>query len=390
MDRTGTPGSDAPKRPLLDLDASLDEAVEAFLASKEKATGGGAYARTAESVLVRFVEWATSRGIERVDDLDKHALAGYARHLKGRVSADAIAPSTAHTYYDVVGAFCTWAVRRDLLSTNVARKAVALEELPAETGTGDDPQMWSRETAEDLLRWTTWKIDDALANDWGSVGRFVRDRALVAALYFCGVRGAEVLARADDPRRSGLRWRDVDLDSGALPVLGKSQEREHAPLPDAAADFLRSHRRHQQPSSEDWPVFRSGHRPSVADAVWEQLGDRFGPDGRASVVERELMVEGNSIESVIRAHDLVPPPLSTSGARHVLERLSVESGITVDGEPPKPHGARRGLGDLLYRRNPVDAQEALRHRDISTTHESYAGIKAAETSAAIDEALTDE
>lgn len=369
----------------------LDDAVDAFLASKEKAGGGGAYARTASSVLRRFVDsWANGRGIDRVDDLDKHAMASYAHHLKERVSAGSITPSTAHTYYDVVGAFCTWAVRRDLLSTNPARKAVALDELPAETGTGEEPQIWSRETAERLLRWTTWKVDDALANDWGSVERFVRDRALVAALYYCGVRGAEVLARADDPRRTGLRWRDVDLDSGALPVLGKSQQREYAPLPDAAVDHLRSHRRHQRPPSEDWPVFRSAHRPSLASAVWEQLGDRYGPDERASIVERDLMLSGDSIESVIREYELVPPPLSTSGARHVLERLARESGVTVDGDPPKPHGARRGLGDVLYRRNPVDAQEALRHRDISTTHDSYSGIKTAETSAAIDEAMSDD
>lgn len=379
-------------RPLLDVpDASIDDAVEAFLASKEKARGGGAYASTASSVLGRFVEeWASARGIDHVEDLDKHAMAGYARYLKERVSAGGIAPSTAHTYYDVVGAFCSWAVRRDLLSTNVARKAVAVEELPAETGTADEPQMWSQETAGGLLRWTTWKVDDALEHGWGSVERFVRDRALVAALYYCGVRGAEVLARGDDPRRSGIRWGDVDLDSGALPVLGKSQEREYAPLPDVAVDFLRSHRTHQQPPSDDWPVFRSGHRPTVASAVWEQLGDRCGADVRTTIVEEQLMLGDDSIEDVIREYDLVPPPLSTSGARHVLERLSIESGITVDGEPPKPHGARRGLGDVLYRRNPVDAQEALRHRDISTTHESYSGIKAAETSAAIDEAMSDD
>lgn len=368
----------------------LGDAVEAFLASKAKAQGGGAYVGTARSVLDRFVDRATRRGVERVRGLDKHALAGYAAHLKQRVGAGGITAATAHTYYDVVAGFCSWAVRRDLLSTNVARKSVALEELPDETGTGEDPQMWSRATVDGLLRWTTWKVDDALANDWGDVERFVRDRALVAALYYCGVRGAEVLSRGDDPRRSGLRWRDVDLDSGALPVLGKSQEREYAPLPDAAVRYLWNHRRHQRPATEDWPVFRSAHRPSVAEAVWEQLGERYGADRRADIVEDRLMVGDADIEDVLREHELVPPPLSTSGARHVLERLSTESGITVDGEPPKPHGARRGLGDVLYRRNPVDAQEALRHRDVSTTHASYSGIKAAETSEAIDEAMADD
>ncbi len=368
----------------------LGDAVEAFLASKAKAQGGGAYVSTAGSVLDRFVTWVTRRGIDQVRDLDKHALAGYATHLKQRVGAGGITAATAHTYYDVVAGFCSWAVRRDLLSTNVARKTVALEELPDETGAGDDPQMWSRATVDGLLHWTTWKVDDALANDWGPVERFVRDRALVAALFYCGVRGAEVLSRSDDPRRSGLRWRDVDLDSGALPVLGKSQEREHAPLPDAAVRYLRGHRRHQQPATEDWPVFRSAHHPSVAEAVWDQLGERYGPGGRTEIVEARLMIGDAEIEDLLREHELVPPPLSTSGARHVLERLSAESGITVDGEPPKPHGARRGLGDVLYRRNPVDAQEALRHRDVSTTHASYSGIKAAETSAAIDEAMADD
>lgn len=385
MDR-GIGGSRSADGPGVDLARAVDE----FLVSKEKARGGGAYVSTADSVLGRFVEWATPRGVEHVGDLDKHVLADYAGHLKRRVRADAIKTSTAGTYYDVVAAFCAWAVRRDLLATNVARKSVALESLPDPTGSTDDPQLWSQATAEALLRWTTWKVDDALANDWGSPEQFVRDRALVATLYYCGVRGAEVLKRGDDARRTGLRWRDIDLDGGALPVLGKSQQYEHAPLPERAATFLRTHRRHQRPANDDWPVFRSEHRPSVASAVWEQLGERYGDTERARIVEDRLMLGDATIDDLLREHDLVPPPLSTSGARHVLAQLSDESGVTVDGEPPKPHGARRGLGDVLYRRNPVDAQEALRHRDIGTTHESYSGIKAAETSAAIDEAMADD
>ena len=381
---------DEPPAQLHGSQTPLADAVDQFLASKEKAQGGGAYVSTAGSVLNRFVEdWAEPRGIDRIGDLDKYAFARYAQYLKQRVRGAGIAPSTAHTYYDIVAAFCAWAVRRDLLATNVARKTVALEELPDSSGTAPDTQIWSRDTAEALLQWTTWKVDDALANDWGSVEQFVRDRALVAALYYCGVRGAEVLKRGDDARRTGLRWRDVDLDSGSLPVLGKSQVREQAPLPEHAARYLCSHKRHQQPASDDWPVFRSAHRPSIATAVWDQLGERHGPDGRAAIVESELMLEDCSVEELLRKHTLVPPALSTSGARHVLAQLSAESGVTVDGEAPKPHGARRGLGDVLYRRNPVDAQEALRHRDISTTHESYSGIKAAETSAAIDDVMDD-
>ena len=51
----------------------------------------------------------------------------------------------------------------------------------------------------------------------------LRDRALASLLAYSVVWGAEILRDPNDKRRSGLRWRDVDLEAGMLVALGKKQ-----------------------------------------------------------------------------------------------------------------------------------------------------------------------
>jgi len=70
-----------------------------------------------------------------------------------------------------------------------------------------------------------------------------------------------------------------------------------------------------------------------------------------------------------------------------MERLCEEADVDVDGEYLKPHGARRGLGDLLYRESAELAQAALRHSSIETTHKSYSHIEASETAGRVDDIL---
>jgi integrase len=64
-----------------------------------------------------------------------------------------------------------------------------------------------------------------------------------------------------------------------------------------------------------------------------------------------------------------------------MQRVCEEAEITLDGEYDylTPHGGRRGVGDVLYREDPVIAQTALRHRSIETTKDSYSYIEAGET-----------
>jgi steroid delta-isomerase-like uncharacterized protein len=63
----------------------------------------------------------------------------------------------------------------------------------------------------------------------------------------------------------------------------------------------------------------------------------------------DVDVEDVDIGTVIRENEVVLPAISTEGARSVMKRLCDEADLDVDGEYLKPHGARRGLGDELYR-----------------------------------------
>jgi len=63
------------------------------------------------------------------------------------------------------------------------------------------------------------------------------------------------------------------------------------------------------------------------------------------------------------------------------------AGALEDGEPLSLHGARRGLGETLYRQSPVAAQEQLRHKSIETTKESYSHIEASKQADVVSELL---
>lgn len=371
------PGLRGPKTPLA-------TSIAAFRTSKSKAQGGGAYATSAGRVLDRFSSWASRRGVGVVGDVDAHVCASYAAHLKQRVQADAIAPTTAHTYYDTVSAWLSWCVARELLDSNPAMKYVARDELP-DAEQSATQQFWSPETREAIVRWADWRAADAREHGWMDSAQAARDRALVAVLAYAGVRTAEVLRDPRDDRREGLRWRDVDIDGGTLRVLGKSQEREHAQLPPQAARRLATYKGLRPPGSDDWPVFATNHAPSIYAAVRTALRERGIDDEE---IERRL--DENPIETVLRDHDVAPPALSVRGGRHVIRTLSSESGITEDGDYLEPHGARRGLGDTLYRRSSELAQVALRHKSVETTHAAYSHIEASETSESVGRILDDD
>ena len=137
------------------------------------------------------------------------------------------------------------------------------------------------------------------------------------------------------------------------------------------------------PPTDEWPVFPSGHAPSRYRAVREQLANEGVPDD-----DIEAILDGNDIDTVLREHNVVPPALSTNGARNLMKRLCADADVDVDGDYLKPHGARRGLGHELYANGHAElAQSALRHASIETTHKSYSDIKAAETAQQVDDVL---
>lgn len=104
--------------------------------------------------------------------------------------------------------------------------------------------------------------------------------------------------------------------------------------------------------------------------------------------EIETLLDETEIGVVLRDYGIVPPALTTNGARNVMKRLCERAGLEIDGEYLKPHGARRGLGHELYANGHAElAQSALRHASIETTHESYSDIQAAETAQRVDDLL---
>lgn len=56
----------------------------------------------------------------------------------------------------------------------------------------------------------------------------------------------------------------------------------------------------------------------------------------------------------------------------------------------KPHGARRGLGDTLYREHgPGAAQRTLRHEDPQTTAKAYQHIDASDLAEDVSDVFED-
>lgn len=347
---------------------ALEPAIDEFLESGNKS---GNYRDALERVLTQWRRRLKERGIETVERVDKRTMANYARYLSQRVAAgtnansnDGISAATAWTYYDYASAFLSYCVRWDHLTENPAQRGVALNELPPRPKKrSGDQQFWSTADRKALLRHVDQRAREAVDGRGLDALEALRDRALVYVLAYSGVRGGEVLADPRDERRSGLRWKDVDLENNQLLVLGKNQQVEEAPLPPLAHGSLEQLERALRPPSDEWPVFVTSHAPSLYGAL---------PSGTETDDERTPL-------ELLREREKTPPSLSTNGGRSVLKRLCEAAELDVDGEYLKPHGARRGVGEAIYReRGAAAAQRALRHADPRTTSRMYAHIEASE------------
>jgi integrase len=356
----------------------IEDALVAFVRSKQKGTDSGNYQRNARRAIEEWIDWLTNREepIEIFDQLQVSQMRQYARHLKKRVDRDELAGSTANTYWNYVAAFLGWCVYEELLAENPARKRRAEQELPDTRPRSDRQQFWNRDDREALLTHLNKRAHAAVDEEGLSAIKELRDRALASLLAYSGVRGAEVLRDSNDERRIGVRWRDLDLEAGTLVVLGKSQADEEAPLPPQACDPLERLQQALRPVSGDWPVFPTLHRPTLSRIVRKDLADTgYDTD------EIQGAIEEHDWLALYRDHGFVPPALTTNGGRTVMRRICEKAEISLDGEHDylTPHGGRRGAGDVLYREDPVLAQTALRHRSIETTKDSYSYIEAGET-----------
>lgn len=325
----------------------IEAVVDDFLADKGKGRAGdsGNYRRDAARELDRFVTFLEdgNRPTE-FDGLSASDLRAYARQL----ARQGWTAGTVRTYYAYVSSFCGWAVREGYLPENIAQRRDATEPLPAENGrTSGDQQAWSSEDRRALTSFVDERAREAIeAGDRRATIAACRDRALVYLLSYSGVRGAEVLADRNDDRREGVRWRDVHLDDRYVTVFAKKQRYDDRGLPGPIVNPMRRYRTELDPPSDEWPVFPTFHRPTLADRIETELSDR-GYDDAAIEDARS----GRTVFETCLAFDVAPPSITTDAGRRILRDLCAEADIDLadDHDYLQPHGARRGAGEVLVR-----------------------------------------
>ena len=131
----------------------IEDALGAFVRSKQKGTDSGNYQRNARRVIEEWITWLADHdeSIETFDQLEVSYMRQYARHLKEQVDAGELAGSIATTYWNYIAAFLGWCVYEELVAENPARTHRAEEELPDKRPRNDRQQFWSRADRERLL-----------------------------------------------------------------------------------------------------------------------------------------------------------------------------------------------------------------------------------------------
>lgn len=340
---------------------TVDQAVDEFLATKH-----GNYRANLATAIERWRDWLGDDEPDQLEDVATLTMKEYAAHLATEARRGEIGASTARTYYHNVSALFGWAFDYEHIPTNPAAKERATSELPEPDTDSSDQQFWSPAQRAAVTEYVDAQARAAIEDDGSDAFAPVRDRALVFVLAYSGVRGSELLADHRDERRDGVTWTDVDLDNGTLTVLGKSKQGPEAVgLPEQTLPPLRRLRTLVDPPTDDWPVFPSRHAPSLYERIEKADHDR--PDGDPVAYCHE--------------HGIAPPSMTVSGARSLLQRLSDAADVPdLDADEYLTlHGARRGVGETLYREFGAQrAQRTLRHQDPKTTSKMYSHIEASE------------
>lgn len=320
---------------------------EAALAARLRNIGSDQYARETERILRDCWQWIQRE--RDVDSLVEITVTDCRRWVQfglgDRVADGELGARSAHTYYDIARATFEWWVRDETLDTNPMKSERVKEELPELSERAkQQQQVWPPESRQQLLRHVDKQVEAALdeTEDAPSRAKAFRDRTLCYLLADTGVRVAEICAVPNDDDRNGLRWRDVDLDSRVIEVLGKAREWQPIGLP--------------RPTAKKMEVYQMWLEPSPETPVVPSLDPtKQGGDGPL-------------------------PALTTNGARTRLKALSkAAEAFDEDGNVLKPHGARRLLGTEVYHGVTAEkAQRVMRHQSIETTHESYEHLGAVE------------
>lgn len=416
----------------------IEHTFRRYLTDKGKGEDGtsGNYRADADRELDRFLEWAqgdcpdpgnadppdnwtgitpdnTDREVQ-FRDLDARVFGDYARYLR---SLD-VAANTVHTYYAYVASWSEWAHTQGYLDRHYARESDAEDPLPDnDTRRPGDQQAWTSGDRDRLSRYVDERADEAL-DDYATVDvpreaegdrtadatqekyqqqyqavKALRDRALALICCYTGFRPAEFLNDPQDDRdgRNGLRWEDVILDPDAdeqrpyTTIFRKRQVWKDEPLPSPLVGPLSRYQQLLDPP-DDWPVFTTLHRPTLASHVTTHLAERGWSDDE---IEAARMGRPDLLTAAEFALD-PPPGLKPNGARRVMKRLCEEGNITIsDGEAYlKPHGGRRGMGEVFVRE--FGFAEAARFLDDTEqqVRKAYQHIEAAERGRMAETALS--
>ncbi|OLZ40472.1 recombinase XerD [Natrinema saccharevitans] len=338
---------------------AITDAVDTYIQRKAvgdpDGSGAGAYASNAESILRRWAEWLEAdHGIRSIAALEVDHMRAYAAELRRRTERGEYTASTAGTYYAVVRAFLSWCVRGGILQTNPAATDRAESALPtADARPASDS--WTADQRRELERHVRERALESGAQSTSERRRRLREYAMVAVLAHSTVRGSELFRVPDDDRRTGATWDDVDFYTGTIRVLGKSQRLEDVPLPARARTPLRRYRIVLDPPANDWPLFPTGHAPSIARRVRTVLAERDHDEA-----EIESLLESATARELARERAIAPPAITTEGARSVLRRLCEAAGLEVDGDYLTPRGVRGGRSGDEYRQEATASKPTLR------------------------------
>ena len=376
---------DTPPRPT-ESDASdpLARAIDTYLRFKSTdGDGGGYYVNSARPVLRQFHDWAAERDYTDLKDLGDEqsgptVMRQYAKHLSRRVSAGSLSAASAGTYWNVISGFMSDARDDGHLRINPCLRKRAKDPLPEDTADREQ-QFWDDDARGAILRFVDREAASAIEERGSDAGTPIRNRALVYALAYTGVRGAEILRSSKDARegRQGLRWKNVDLEAGTIRVLRKTQRWEATPLPRQAVPAVERWQTVLNPPTEEWPVFPTEHAPSLYRTARTVVGD----DADLSDVD---------VSVLLRRHEVPPPSITVSAGRSLMKRLCDDAGIDIDGEYLKLHGARRGIGHKLFQVDRGQAQDLLGHQNPETTKQAYARSVAEERSERVSDLLDED
>lgn len=179
----------------------------------------------------------------------------------------------------------------------------------------------------------------------------------------------------------GLRWQNVTLpdpddaaDSGTLRVFGKAQEWETPPQPHQAMFAIQQYYSLLDEPPGQWPVFPTEHAPSKY---------RVARDSFATTYD----LSEETIDHVLQEYEIAPPAVTINRMRSHMQTLCEGVGIDVEGEYLTLYGARRGLGDAVFRIDRGEAQDLLRPRSLQTTKDAYSHIAAEERAERVSDIL---